>query len=66
MSIERAISYFGSQTNMAIVIDVTQQTISDWVRGKLKPSVKNSVKIERATNGKVTRQQLRPDIFGEI
>lgn len=63
-ALERAIKFFGGQVPLAKKIGRTQQHIS-WAlrneRGKI--SKKDAIKIERATNGLVTRAELRPDIF---
>lgn len=45
------------------VPDYLWQIASGW-RGK-RPSRVMALAIERATNGAVTRYDLRPDIFGE-
>jgi hypothetical protein len=35
-------------------------------KGRRRVSPQNAIRIERATNGLVTRAELRPDIFGPI
>ena len=43
---------------------VTSQAVKVWADKKHGPSPKMFGAIEAATGGKVTRQDLRPDIFG--
>lgn len=57
----RAIKAAGSQAALASAIGVSQQAISFWVKRGMAPAEK-VVAIEKATG--VTRQELRPDIFG--
>lgn len=45
--------------------DVTHQTVWQWFIGKRMPSPKHFAAIEAASDGKVTRAALRPDIFGD-
>ena len=52
-----------TQVEAARLLNVTQPAIHKWMSGKSLPSAKTAIAIERATNGKVTRYQLRPDIF---
>jgi DNA-binding transcriptional regulator YdaS (Cro superfamily) len=52
-----------SQKEFAEQIGVTQGAVWQWLKGetKVRPSLFD--KIEEATGGEVTRQDLRPDIF---
>ncbi len=52
------------QAEAGRLINVSQPTIHKWLTGKTKPSAKSAILIERMTNGRVTRNALRPDIFG--
>lgn len=76
--IEKAISIFGTQENLAEALNSTR-TLKDqknkvrqghvwqWLHeynGK-QPNAKNALAIEEATAGAVSRFDLRPDIFGE-
>jgi DNA-binding transcriptional regulator YdaS (Cro superfamily) len=54
----------GSQKATGKLINVSQPAIHKWITGKSKPSAKNAIAIERATHGAITREQLRPDVFG--
>lgn len=62
MSIQSAIDYFGTQTALAKACGIKPQTVNRWTKGLSNPSVKNMQKIEQATNGAVTKEQL----FAEV
>lgn len=59
----RAIDLVGSQTELADMLGVRQQTISYWIYHSQQVPPKHVLKIEKATKGNVTRSQLRPDIY---
>lgn len=62
----KAIEIVGSATLLASAIGVRQSAISNWrARGTVIDPL-YCVAIERATNGAVTRQDLRPDDWREI
>ncbi len=68
--LRRAVGLFDSQGEFANACSDTERTVKQghvatWLtRGKKAPA--NMVlRIERATNGEVTRYQLRPDVFGK-
>lgn len=63
--IERAYVYFGfRQTKMAKACGVAQATVSAWLSGKHGISAASAVRIEKATNGSITRYELCPEVFG--
>ena len=62
-AIEKAISITGSQSELARRIGVRQGTLWKWLRKGVAPA-EHIVAIERATNGKISRYELRPDVFG--
>lgn len=43
---------------------VSHQSVMFWFKGERMPSTKRMSAIEAATNGKVTRHELRPDVYG--
>lgn len=58
----RAVKLVGSQEEFAARIGVTQQAVSKMLkRGILSPNY--VLLAEKATNGQVTRHQLRPDLY---
>ena len=62
----RAIETVGSQAKLAATIGRTQPDISKWLhRDKQGVPAEVCIAIERATRGRVTRYELRPDVFGE-
>jgi DNA-binding transcriptional regulator YdaS (Cro superfamily) len=63
--IAKAIRLATSQTALAKMINCTPQAVQRWSRQGY-PSKKGCPKIEAALNGRVTRAELLPEIFGEI
>lgn len=63
--INNAIKILGSQKTLAQKSGVSQPAVSKWASGKSKPSAKNARAIEMATDKKITRLELRPDVFDE-
>lgn len=62
--IERAVEVHGSQVKLAQAVGCSQQYIS-WLLSDAKQiSIEKAVQFERATNGVVSRHDLRPDFFG--
>lgn len=62
--LSRAIEVCGSQAHLAARIGVKQQVISFWLtKSRLGVAAEYVIPIERATNGAVTRHELRPDIY---
>lgn len=41
-------------------------TVTRWLDGSRKPSLAAVREIEKATGGKVTRYDLRPDIYDQV
>jgi DNA-binding transcriptional regulator YdaS (Cro superfamily) len=66
IALAHAVGIAGSQGALGKQIGVTQQTIYNWLnRSKQGVPGEHCWKIERATGGKITREMLRPDIFGD-
>jgi len=62
--LESAVSIVGSQSKLAAHLGVTQPTIHHWLyKTDGRVPAEYCPKIEEATGGAVTREQLRPDIF---
>jgi len=62
-ALELCVKLLGSQQKVAEACGVRQQTISERLKvGGLVPA-EWCIPLERATDGEVTRQQLRPDIY---
>jgi hypothetical protein len=54
-----------SQKEFGDQIGVSQGLVWQWIEGRTRIDPKHFEKIEEVTDGKVTRQECRPDIFGE-
>lgn len=63
-ALEKAIEIAGSQEKLAGMTDYSQAAISQMLNRDGMASIKAAMKIEKSLMGKITRYQLRPDIFG--
>lgn len=63
--IEKAIDVVGSQAALAKALNVTPQHVWNWLHRDHNIPAEQVLPIEAATAGKVTRHELRPDIFGK-
>ena len=61
-ALKTAIELCDGVTNLACKIGVSQPVVSNWLKRKSIPA-NRVIDIESATGGKVTRQELRPDIY---
>ena len=52
-----------SQAAFASQLGVTQGLVWQWLNGRTKIVAERVLQIERATDGKVTRHELRPDLY---
>jgi DNA-binding transcriptional regulator YdaS (Cro superfamily) len=50
----------GTNTQLARLLGITPSAISQWVRVPYR----RALQIEARTGGRVTREELRPDVFG--
>ncbi|HFD80462.1 MAG TPA: helix-turn-helix domain-containing protein [Gammaproteobacteria bacterium] len=60
--LENVVSLIGSQAKLAQVIGVTPMAVSAWKRRGQVPASRVFA-IEKATNFKVSRHDLRPDLY---
>jgi DNA-binding transcriptional regulator YdaS (Cro superfamily) len=60
--VQKAVNLVGGQTALAKLVGVKQAHVWKWLRMEKIPA-ERAIEIERATGGRVTRQELRPDIF---
>ncbi len=60
--IQIAVDHFGSQAALAEEMGCSQQQISYLMKAK-SISAEMALKLHEATDGKVSKYQLRPDIF---
>jgi DNA-binding transcriptional regulator YdaS (Cro superfamily) len=54
---------WGAKHEMAVHLGITDTYISLLIHGKRRPSGPMALSIERATQGLVTRTELRPDLY---
>lgn len=54
-----------TQQEFATDLGVSQGLVSQWINAVTEITPEMAVRIEQATEGKVTRYKLRPDIFGK-
>ena len=62
-ALEKAVQLAGGQTALAKTVDVKQGHVWWWLNKSGKAPAEKCIDIERATNGAVTRHELRPDIY---
>lgn len=65
-ALEIAIESAGGVGKLAAAIGVGQPVVSNWRARGTTPDAVHCVAIERATNGAVTRRDLRPDDWRAI
>lgn len=67
-AIERVIAilggHYGGQSELARKVNVTPQSVQRWVAAGEVP-VKRVIAVESAVEGRVTRYELCPEIFGD-
>ncbi|NDB59067.1 transcriptional regulator [bacterium] len=56
----------GSMVEFAKQLGITKTWLSLILNGRKQPSASLCAVIERLTNKKVKRKELRPDLFGEV
>ncbi len=61
--LETAIRLAGGVPAVAKALDISQPAIHRW-RARGKPPADRVIYLERASDGKVSRYELRPDVFG--
>lgn len=54
-----------SQEQFAKQIGVSQGLVWQWIEGRTRITAERAVEIEDKTDGEITRQALRPDLYGE-
>jgi DNA-binding transcriptional regulator YdaS (Cro superfamily) len=56
----------GAKVDLARALGISKTWMSLLTSGRSVPSPELAHSIERHTHGKVTRKELRPDLFGRI
>lgn len=62
-ALEKAIEIVGTQAELARALGVTPQHVWNWLNRDEKVPAEQVIPIERATEGKVKRHDLRPDLY---
>lgn len=62
-SMKQFIEMYGTQSNAGKAVGVSQATVWGWLHGTHKVSPRYALKIEKLTEGKIHRSNLRPDIY---
>lgn len=60
--VQRAAEIVGGQLELGRRIGVTKQNVSHWARGRRAVPAEHCPAIERATDGAVRCEELRPDV----
>jgi len=50
-------------SELARLVGVSKQMVSHWRVGRYQPTAEMAVKIEQATQGRILRSELRPDLW---
>lgn len=62
--LDRVIDLVGGQAELARKVGVSPQVVNGWCK-RNRVAASKAVAVEQAVEGRVTRYDLRPDIFGE-
>ena len=62
-ALRMAVSLIGSQASLARQLGVQRSTVNSWIHGRNKIPPEAAIKIEKLTNSKVKKKELRPDHF---
>tara|TARA_R110000868_G_scaffold386807_1_gene655221 strand:- start:827 stop:1045 length:219 start_codon:yes stop_codon:yes gene_type:complete len=60
-----AVKEAGSQSKLADILGISQQGVSYIINHAETVSAEIAVRIDKFTNGKIKKADLRPDIFGD-
>lgn len=63
-ALEQVIEILGSQEALASCLKIRSPSISDW-RKRGRVPAERCLEIEKLTDSRVSRYDLRPDVFGE-
>ena len=58
--VKKAAEILGGRVSLAKTINISYQTVSDWINGKKTPSAENCLRIENATKGKIKARDILP------
>ena len=60
-AIERAAEVVGNKSVLSRAVGVQPPTLQQWIKGTRPIPIQKCIAIERATDGLVTRKDLRPN-----
>ena len=63
-ALRKAISLFDNEKHFCEAINISYQQLWNWINREGQVPVYYCKVIERVTHGKVTKEDLRPDIYG--
>lgn len=63
VALKKAIELAGGQSALAKICGVKQQHVWNWINRDKKISPEHVIPIEKGLDGKITRHDLRPDIY---
>lgn len=61
--LDRACQILGNASALARALRIKPPSVAEW-RARNRVPAERCLAIERATNGRVTKHELRPDVFG--
>lgn len=64
--LERAIAVVGTQAALAKKLGVKPQHVWNWLNRDKKVPAEQVIPIEEATDGKVSRHELRSDLYPRV
>jgi len=60
-AVKKAADLCGSLAKLAIAVEAAYSSAFNWAHGKTAPRPLSCIKIEKATDGRVAREDIRPD-----
>jgi len=61
--LKRAVKICGGQSALARIVGTKQQNVWNWINRDARVPAEHVINIELATDGAVSRHNLRPDIY---
>ena len=61
--LKKAIKIAGGQTALAKKVKVSQRAVWNWLNRQKSVPAERVLSIEKATDGEVSRHDLRPDLY---
>ncbi|UQN41910.1 helix-turn-helix domain-containing protein [Agarivorans sp. B2Z047] len=63
LALKQAVELLGGQHGAARALETRQGSVWHWINTQKRVPANLAIKLEKATDGKVTRHQLRPDLY---